>query len=354
MQSNANKVCETWSGHSHSTCWQEETLHFWNHWFLGTAENSWVGNSTPLVTCSVCVYIKLKILSASNSLSRRNLWRIWMWGVTESIHLLYASCYKTAAKWAGGTSIRTRKGSVQCIVFFAEEKQWQMCARMSLRCSLLYLNQYRQTSPELLAVGDGTKSPTIVGDVFIHRSAKVHPSAKVFFQAHLTVLFFLNICIDSRNMKIETQGLRVFEGNSSGSKSKTHFWMRNCAWFFWSFQLGPNVSISANARIGPGVRLIGCIILDGVEVKVSIFTLKVTSKMPWLTRCPYTYNMYYGYEGSLIVSDILSLMDWLDIALSDFLQWYLLQENAVVIHSIVGWKSLIGRWARVQVSTCHV
>jgi len=98
-----------------------------------------------------------------------------------------------------------------------------MCARMSLRCSLLYLNQYRQTSPELLAVGDGTKSPTIVGDVFIHRSAKVHPSAKVFFQAHLTVLFFLNICIDSRNMKFETQGLRVFEGNSSGSKSKTHF-----------------------------------------------------------------------------------------------------------------------------------
>jgi NDP-sugar pyrophosphorylase family protein len=66
--------------------------------------------------------------------------------------------------------------------------------------------------------------------------------------------------------------------------------MRNCAWFSYGFQLGPNVSISANARIGPGVRLIGCIILDGVEVK----------------------------------------------------------ENAVVIHSIVGWKSLIGRWARVQ------
>ena len=33
-------------------------------------------------------------------------------------------------------------------------------------------------------------------------------------------------------------------------------------------QVGPNVSISANERIGPGVRLIGCIILDGVEVKV--------------------------------------------------------------------------------------
>lgn len=33
-------------------------------------------------------------------------------------------------------------------------------------------------------------------------------------------------------------------------------------------QLGPNVSISANARIGPGARLIHCIILDDVEIKV--------------------------------------------------------------------------------------
>ncbi|MCO5606518.1 hypothetical protein L7F22_060706 [Adiantum nelumboides] len=54
--------------------------------------------------------------------------------------------------------------------------------------------------------------------------------------------------------------------------------------------VGPNVSISANVRVGPGVRLTGCILLDGVEVK----------------------------------------------------------ENAVIMHSIVGWKSSIGRWARVQ------
>ena len=39
-------------------------------------------------------------------------------------------------------------------------------------------------------------------------------------------------------------------------------------------QVGPNVSISANARIGPGVRLIGCIILDGVEVKVMSLTFE--------------------------------------------------------------------------------
>ncbi|PPR82441.1 hypothetical protein GOBAR_AA38276 [Gossypium barbadense] len=78
----------------------------------------------------------------------------------------------------------------------------------SLKCSGLYLAQFRFTSPNLLASGDGTKSATIIGDVNIHPSAKVHPSAKI----------------------------------------------------------GPNVSISANARIGAGVRLISCIILDGVEI----------------------------------------------------------------------------------------
>ncbi|OAY67610.1 Mannose-1-phosphate guanyltransferase alpha [Ananas comosus] len=101
---------------------------------------------------------------------------------------------------------------------------------MSLKCSALYLSQFRHTSPQLLAAGDGARRATITGDVYIHPSAKVHPSAKI----------------------------------------------------------GPNVSISANARIGAGVRLISCIILDDVEIK----------------------------------------------------------ENAVVIHSIVGWKSSIGKWSR--------
>lgn len=103
---------------------------------------------------------------------------------------------------------------------------------MSLKCSSLYLAQFRYTSPHLLASGDGTKSATIVGDVYIHQSAKVHPTAKI----------------------------------------------------------GPNVSISANVRIGAGVRLSDCIILDDVEIK----------------------------------------------------------ENAVVMHAIVGWKSFIGKWSRVQ------
>ncbi|KAH7857471.1 hypothetical protein Vadar_013117 [Vaccinium darrowii] len=108
---------------------------------------------------------------------------------------------------------------------------------MSLKCSALYLAQYRCTSSHLLASGDGAKSATIIGDVYIHPSAKVHSTAKI----------------------------------------------------------GPNVSISANARVGPGVRLISCIILDDCEIK----------------------------------------------------------ENAVVIYAIVGWKSSIGRWSRVQAGGDH-
>ncbi|KAG8384774.1 hypothetical protein BUALT_Bualt04G0153500 [Buddleja alternifolia] len=103
---------------------------------------------------------------------------------------------------------------------------------MSIKCSALYLAQFRVTSPHLLASGDGKKNATVVGDVYIHPSAKVHPTAKI----------------------------------------------------------GPDVSVSANVRIAAGVRLMNSIILDDVEIK----------------------------------------------------------ENAVVMNAIVGWKSSIGKWSRVQ------
>jgi hypothetical protein len=41
--------------------------------------------------------------------------------------------------------------------------------------------------PELLATGDGKRSPTIIGDVFIHRSAKVHPTVKVSLSSIYTL-----------------------------------------------------------------------------------------------------------------------------------------------------------------------
>lgn len=50
---------------------------------------------------------------------------------------------------------------------------------MSLKCSSLYLAQFRLTSPHLLARGEGTKSVTVIGDVYVHPSAKIHPTAKV-------------------------------------------------------------------------------------------------------------------------------------------------------------------------------
>ena len=57
---------------------------------------------------------------------------------------------------------------------------------MHLKCSGLYLSQFRLTSPHVLASGDGTKSATIVGDVYVHPSAKIHPTAKVVLSHLLT------------------------------------------------------------------------------------------------------------------------------------------------------------------------
>jgi hypothetical protein len=65
--------------------------------------------------------------------------------------------------------------------------------RMSLRCSGLYLSQFRHTSPHLLASGDGKRTATIVGDVYIHPSAKVHPTSKVM---HVSSNYFGQIMMD--------------------------------------------------------------------------------------------------------------------------------------------------------------
>ena len=100
-----------------------------------------------------------------------------------------------------------------------------------LRASELYMAHFRSTQPALL-LAPREDGPHVVGNCYVHTSAKVHPTAK----------------------------------------------------------LGPNVSVAPGARVGPGARLINCILLDDVEVR----------------------------------------------------------DNAVVHNAIVGWKSSIGRWARVQ------
>ena len=84
-------------------------------------------------------------------------------------------------------------------------------------------------------------------------------------------------------------------------------------------QIGPSVSISANARIGAGTRLKHCIILDDVEIKAGV-------QLVGLKLHKYFWS-------------------------SNFLFFYfILQENALVGHAIVGWKSSIGRWACVEAS----
>nr|KYP43744.1 Mannose-1-phosphate guanyltransferase alpha [Cajanus cajan] len=128
---------------------------------------------------------------------------------------------------------------------------------MSLKCSELYLAQFRHTSPYLLASGDGKKNATIVGDVYIHPSAKVHPSAKI----------------------------------------------------------GPNVSISANVRVGAGVRLSGCIILDDVEimenavVKNSIVGWKSSLGRWSLVQASSAEGDYNARLGTTILGEAVTVED---------------------------------------------
>ncbi|KAL6528650.1 hypothetical protein OROMI_029295 [Orobanche minor] len=81
---------------------------------------------------------------------------------------------------------------------------------MSLRCSGLYLAQYRFTSPHLLASGDGSKNPTISGDVFIHPCAKVHPTAKS--NARIGAGARLVSCIILDDVEIQQDGVAAGAG----------------------------------------------------------------------------------------------------------------------------------------------
>lgn len=75
----------------------------------------------------------------------------------------------------GVCMVRPRLTLVRCKLYLTGG----FLCRMSLRCSGLYLAQFRFTSPHLLASGDGSKKATIAEDVYIHPSAKIHPTAKV-------------------------------------------------------------------------------------------------------------------------------------------------------------------------------
>ena len=105
---------------------------------------------------------------------------------------------------------------------------------IALKCSELYLNQYRDTDPSMLADSNmqTADAPRITGSVHIHTSAIVHKDATI----------------------------------------------------------GPNVSIGPGVYVGPGTRLRDCIVLDDVQIK----------------------------------------------------------DHAYVCRAILGWRSKIGKWSRVE------
>lgn len=63
---------------------------------------------------------------------------------------------------------------------FSFETNWFIFwDRAAIYANRHYLNLYRETHPDRLAKLDSAAGPTVIGDVFIHPTAQVHPSATV-------------------------------------------------------------------------------------------------------------------------------------------------------------------------------
>lgn len=135
LQEFSLRFCKIGSRYPITSSGEKTVIHLWDRGLLGTDQNSWV-----------------RPWSASKLLYWYNFW-------APSISI--SELFKLVA------------------------------FRMSLKCSALYLAQFRLTSPHLLASGDGVKSANIVGDVYVHPSAKIHPTAKVLLSFHLLITAFL-------------------------------------------------------------------------------------------------------------------------------------------------------------------
>lgn len=206
-----------------------------------------------------------------------------------------------------------------------------LLCRMSLKCSGLYLSQFRCTSPHLLASGDGTKSAHITGDVYIHPSAKVHPTAKVvtLWKFYTSIFLFLSnfhlhlfsICDDVSKFlacistKIITQG-----------------WLFGfCIYCCFCLLIKNNLSALNFNRLVQMFQYLPMSVLELVQGSLTVLFL-----MMWKSRYLFSKSPTSGLHKWCIL-----LLTWI----------FVLKENAVLIHAIIGWKSSIGRWSRVQVSS---
>uniref|UniRef100_H2Y8P5 Uncharacterized protein n=1 Tax=Ciona savignyi TaxID=51511 RepID=H2Y8P5_CIOSA len=101
-------------------------------------------------------------------------------------------------------------GSGKMFVYKTKEVWGQIkSAASAIHANKLYLSLYHKTNPGRLAVGGDKQTPTIIGDVFIHKNAEVHSTAVI----------------------------------------------------------GPNVTIDERVVIGPGVRVSNSIVLPGAVLK---------------------------------------------------------------------------------------
>lgn len=117
------RFCKIGSRHLVTFSWKEATIYIWDSRFLGTDQDSRV---KQFFQCFTSFFFTL--------------------GQAPNHHLIYLSSWFTECLW-------------NVLVYI--------------------LLNFQMTSPHLLANGDGTKNATIVGDVYVHPSAKVHPTAKV-------------------------------------------------------------------------------------------------------------------------------------------------------------------------------
>lgn len=93
--------------------------------------------------------------------------------------------YSIAQESYSGGELRTELRRVRYLLSSSSRHCAQLLrllCRFALKSSGLYLSHYRSTNPDSLA-SPGEGKPAIKGDVYVHFSTKVHPTAKVLYKA---------------------------------------------------------------------------------------------------------------------------------------------------------------------------
>ncbi|CAF1062798.1 unnamed protein product [Rotaria sordida] len=196
-------------------------------------------------------------------------------------------------------------GTGQLYVFPMGNKFWTSIKNPSsvIYANRHYLELYRMYHPERLYKQNDSKGPTIIGDVFIHPTACVAPSAVGTGQLYVFPMgnkFWTSIKNPSSVIYANRHYLELYrmyhperlykQNDSKGPTIIGDVFIHPTACVAPSAVLGPNVSIGQDVTIGYGVRVRESIIL-----------------------------------GSCV-----------------------LQDHCCVLYSIIAWNSTVGPWSRVE------